>query len=196
MKDSGQREEFSTGAVRDSREGKGRYDLIPVIALKRVAAVYEKGASKYSARNWETGINQSRCYDSALRHLMQYAEGLRDEDHLAQAAFNVLAMIFTEEQVNRGNLPASLMDLPSYLKKDPEANLIAALERLIPGDPPYSAPIRGVSTRAQSIDDILPKRKCDDDHYAHPAHTYTKISAASNEGSIRYRCPGASFDRT
>lgn len=139
MKDSGDREEFSTGAVRDSREGKGRYDLIPVIALKRVAAVYEKGASKYAARNWETGINQSRCYDSALRHLMQYAEGLRDEDHLAQAAFNVLAMIFTEEQVNRGNLPASLMDLPSYVSTTPKHApvnpvLIAALRKEVEAD--------------------------------------------------------------
>jgi hypothetical protein len=115
MKDSGQRQSFETGAVRDTQDGKGRYDLLPVIALKRVAAVYEKGAAKYDDRNWEKGWNLSRSYDSALRHLMQYAEGLRDEDHLAQAAFNVLAMIFTEEQVNRGNLPASLMDLPSYV---------------------------------------------------------------------------------
>lgn len=47
MKDSGKREDFGTGAVRDSREGKGRYDLISPIALKRLAVVYEKGANKY-----------------------------------------------------------------------------------------------------------------------------------------------------
>ena len=36
LKDSGKREEFTTGSRRDTREGKGRYDLISPIALTRV----------------------------------------------------------------------------------------------------------------------------------------------------------------
>lgn len=47
VKDSGRREEFTGGAVRDVREGKGRYDLISPIAMRRLALVYEKGANKY-----------------------------------------------------------------------------------------------------------------------------------------------------
>lgn len=45
--DSGVREEFATGSRRDSRDGKGRYDLIPPIPMKRLARHYENGAKKY-----------------------------------------------------------------------------------------------------------------------------------------------------
>ena len=57
-KDSGKKQEFSTGAHRDSNIGKGRYDLIPPISLKRLADVYERGADKYGARNWEKGMHE------------------------------------------------------------------------------------------------------------------------------------------
>ena len=97
MKDSGERENFESGAVRDRRDGKGRFDLIPPFALKRLALVYEKGAKKYADRNWEKGIPASRCLDSALRHLNQYLAGHKDEDHLAQCAFNVFAVMHFEE---------------------------------------------------------------------------------------------------
>lgn len=109
FKDSGQREQYEGGAVRDIRSGKGRFDLITPIALRRLAVVYEKGAGKYAPRNWEAGIPMSRCMDSALRHLNQYKEGLRDEDHLAQALWNVAAMIHFEE------VRPDLNDLPRYV---------------------------------------------------------------------------------
>ena len=38
IKDSGNRTEFNTGAVRDLHEGKGRYDLIPWDAIHELAA--------------------------------------------------------------------------------------------------------------------------------------------------------------
>lgn len=41
-KDSGQREEFATGSRRDTREGKGRFDLIPWEVIRRMAcSTYE-----------------------------------------------------------------------------------------------------------------------------------------------------------
>lgn len=133
MKDSGERQSFDTGAVRDTQEGKGRFDLLPPIALRRVAKVFEKGAKKYDARNWEKGIPISRFMDSAFRHLSDYMEGKRDEDHLGQAAFNVLAAIHTEEMVERGHLPASLANTPNYLREDqhkgPLSSGAAAIER-------------------------------------------------------------------
>jgi hypothetical protein len=108
LKDSGNREQFETGAQRDTREGKGRFDLISPVALRRLALVYERGAKKYDDHNWEKGIPMSRCLDSALRHLNQYKLGHRDEDHLAQAAWNVFSMLHFEE------LRPDLDDLPSY----------------------------------------------------------------------------------
>ena len=46
VKDSGKRESFSTGAVRDIRAGKGRYDLVsPVAKQVQLAA----GSTPYAA---------------------------------------------------------------------------------------------------------------------------------------------------
>ena len=115
--DSGKREKHKSGAVRDVRSGKGRYDLISPIAERRVAGVYERGAIKYSPRNWEKGMPLSRYLDSALRHINQHKEGYKDEDHIAQADWNLRSFMHTEEMINRGLLPKELNDLPDYTKK-------------------------------------------------------------------------------
>jgi hypothetical protein len=95
-------EKFLSGAVRDSRIGKGRFDLISPIGLRRLAHVMEMGAAKYGDRNWEKGMPVERFIDSALRHINQFREGHRDEDHLGHAAFNIFgAMHFTD--VRTGN---------------------------------------------------------------------------------------------
>lgn len=90
LKDSGAREQFPSGAVRDIREGKGRYDLLSPLALHRLAVVMEKGAAKYSAHNWAKGMPIDRCLDSGIRHIYQYLRGLRDEDHLGQGMANLM----------------------------------------------------------------------------------------------------------
>ena len=68
VKDSGKRQEFKSGAVRDIQEGKGRYDLLPPIALERLARHYENGAKKYGESNWQKGMPLSRYLDSLIRH--------------------------------------------------------------------------------------------------------------------------------
>ncbi len=111
--DSGERQEFETGSVRDSRAGKGRFDLIPSYSLKRLAQHFENGAVKYGDRNWQKGQPLSRYLDSAIRHLYSYLEGSRDEDHMAAVAWNAMALIWTEEQIRLGRLPEHLDDLVS-----------------------------------------------------------------------------------
>ena len=106
--------DFESGAKRDNPEGKGAYELISPIALKRLAQVYERGATQKGDRNWEFGFPMSRCIQSAIRHTFQYLEGLRDEDHLAQAIWNLMACIHFEEMIERGKLPKELDDLPNY----------------------------------------------------------------------------------
>lgn len=110
-KDSGQRQEWDTGSQRDSREGKGRYDLLPPEAMRRLAQVYERGAAKYDDRNWEKGQPLSRLLDSALRHTFQVLEGKTDEDHAMHAAWNLFAFVTICERIEAGTLPASLDDL-------------------------------------------------------------------------------------
>jgi hypothetical protein len=112
LKDNGERSSWETGSQRDTRGGKGRFDLIPPVALVRLSRIYEKGAVKYTDRNWEKGQPLSRYLDSALRHLTQWQLGEEDEDHLAQAAWNVFALLHTEELIRQGKLPAGLNDLP------------------------------------------------------------------------------------
>lgn len=116
MKDGGKRKKFKSGAMREEVSGKGRYDLISPIMLQRLAIVMERGAKKYFDHNWELGMPLHRYLDSALRHTNQYLEGKRDEDHLAQAIFNLMAAIHTEEMIRRGQLPEELNDLPDYIR--------------------------------------------------------------------------------
>jgi hypothetical protein len=115
VKDSGIREVMETGSQRDTRSGKGRFDLVSPIALTRLAQHFENGSAKYGDRNWEKGQPLSRCFDSAVRHLYKHLEGWRDEDHLSAAVWNVMVMIHTEEMVRRGLLPDWLNDLPDYV---------------------------------------------------------------------------------
>lgn len=98
VEDSGQREHFTSGAVRDTQEGKTRYDLISPYALRRIGDHMTKGALKYGERNWEKGMPRSRFIASALRHLYKWIMGSREEDHLAAVCFNIMAIMHFEEQ--------------------------------------------------------------------------------------------------
>ena len=114
MQDSGRRDTFDTGAVRDSTDGKCRPDLISPFATERLAEWLRRGAEKYAERNWELGIPISRSLASLHRHLMRYQQGCRDEDNLAAILCNAMFIVHTEEMIKRGVLPQSLDDLPKY----------------------------------------------------------------------------------
>lgn len=112
IKDSGSRTEFTTGAVRDMHEGKGRCDLLPPNALLRLAQHFEEGALKYSDRNWEKGIPCSSFLDSALRHIFKYMDGMNDEDHLIAAVWNLICLVETEmKRPEMQDIPARMEDV-------------------------------------------------------------------------------------
>ena len=96
IKDSGNRREFDTGAVRDMAEGKGRFDLMPWAALMEVSKHCENGAKKYGEHNVDKGLPLSSFMDSAIRHLAKHIDGWTDEPHLIAAAWNILWAIQTE----------------------------------------------------------------------------------------------------
>ena len=98
LKDSGERREFSSGAVRDVSTGKGDMFSLPAAAILRLSRHYELGAKKYSRLNYQRGIPVSSFMDSALRHIFKYLDGWDDEDHLSAAAFNILGAIQMEER--------------------------------------------------------------------------------------------------
>lgn len=132
IKDSGNRQSFETGAVRDVTEGKirpdkiptaflrelGRYfadhdlpegcrlDLIPVTLLIRLGTHYGNGAKKYAERNWERGIPVSRCNESLWRHFLDHLDNEKDEDHACAMVFNIGAKVHWEETGNEAMLNA------------------------------------------------------------------------------------------
>ena len=120
VKDSGLREDFVTGARRDTQEGKGRFDLLPVHAITRLAKHFQNGSLKYGDHNWRKGIPLSRYMDSMLRHAFKFSGGAKDEDHLAAIIWNACCLLETQELINRGLLPKELDNLPSsvYIEND------------------------------------------------------------------------------
>lgn len=115
IKDSGHREEFSTGSVRDKQAGKGAFHLVPTWVVWLVSRVYEGGAIKYAPRNWEKGQPLSQYIKSAENHLAKLKMGLRDEPHASMAVWNLLGYIFTAVLIKLGRRPASLSDMPDQL---------------------------------------------------------------------------------
>lgn len=94
--DSGDRREFSSGAVRDMSAGKGRMDLLPWGAIIEVSKHAENGAVKYGEHNVDKGIPTHSLCDSGMRHLAKYLDGWDDEPHLLAAAWNLLWAIQME----------------------------------------------------------------------------------------------------
>ena len=95
VKDSGEREEYESGMVRDAETGKVDYTYtLPGPMLDRWANHLMKGAEKYERDNWLLGESDEeyhRARRSAARHMIQWLRGETDEDHAAAVFFNLNA---------------------------------------------------------------------------------------------------------
>jgi hypothetical protein len=92
----GDKTRFGTGAVRSSDAEGTRYDLISPIGLEAVARTCAEGAAKYSAHNWERGMDVPDLLNHAIKHIYQFLSGDRSEAHLPHAAWGLLAAINSE----------------------------------------------------------------------------------------------------
>jgi len=115
--------EYEDGAKRSATTDKGRFDLIPTNILFRVAKVYQRGGDKHGDRNWEKGFPICRAIDSAIRHLLQFQLKMKDEDHAAQAIWNIFAAAHLEEMVEEGVLDSKWDNRPVYEKPKKERGL-------------------------------------------------------------------------
>lgn len=111
IKDSGNRQSFSTGSVRDTEDGKPRYDLVPTYPLSRLSQHYFKGSKKYGMFNWQKGQNIRRYLSSLLRHAAALTDGLEDEDHAAAVAWNSFAIMWTRNEIKEGRRTEELEDV-------------------------------------------------------------------------------------
>lgn len=103
VKDSGQRQEFSSGMVRDTNQGKTVWALIfdgPM--LRRYAEHLTKGAVKYTKRNWmkaNSAEEMERFRESAANHFAKWMAGEQDEDHAAAVIFNLNGYEYVKEKL-------------------------------------------------------------------------------------------------
>ena len=128
MHDSGKRDEFHGGAVRDANEEKPRPDLVSPWALSRLGEWLRLGAKKYKPRNWEKGIPISRCMQSLCRHVLAYQKGGDGEDHMAAIMCNSMFILHYEEAIKAGFLPKELADMPEYVSIEGEQPDIPGLD--------------------------------------------------------------------
>lgn len=87
------------------------------VSYTRLAIHYQNGAKKYDKNNWRKGQPVSRYYDSGMRHLWKIEQNLQDEDHYAALLWNLVAIIQTKIDVERGILPEELNDYPFTLEE-------------------------------------------------------------------------------
>lgn len=154
LKDSGSRTTFGTGSQKEVVQGRGRYDLLPLLTIAEyfryygedsssdmvtsdilyniyvsmvteqveekipllynaifvfidahmpgiykvipeLAKLYEAGANKYAARDWEKGRPMEVFLNSALRHYFQYMNKETDERHDLAFIWNLVSLIDT-----------------------------------------------------------------------------------------------------
>lgn len=111
IKDSGKRQEFASGMVRDTAEGKVNYlAVLDGPMYDRWAIHITKGKVKYpdvrpGVANWTlaAGIEElQRAKESLARHYRQYTRGDKDEDHGAAIFFNVNLIEYIKEKLQKG----------------------------------------------------------------------------------------------
>jgi hypothetical protein len=108
VKDSGQRQEFASGMVRDVTTGKVDWHRVadgPM--LGRWAKHLTVAVAKYQdiapgVPNWTLAAGEeelARFRASAFRHFMQWLNGDTDEDHAAALFFNVNGFEYVRSRV-------------------------------------------------------------------------------------------------
>lgn len=115
VKDSGERQQFASGMVRDVTTGKIDYRrVLEGPMFDRWAAHLDKGAAKYpdvapGVANWtlaEGAAELERFKASALRHLVQWLRGDVDEDHAAAVFFNINGAEYVRARITQNNVTA------------------------------------------------------------------------------------------
>lgn len=108
-------EQHPTGALRESKEGKGKPHLLlcgfprALMALSRHVDC-ELGR----ARNWEQGLPESSLIDSQFRHLMGYTSGNSEdtpEYNLTANLWNSIVLLEEYLRVQDGVMEAEVLDV-------------------------------------------------------------------------------------
>jgi len=138
LKDSGARQEYSSGMVREPEGQRERFDLILPLTqpydttlLYRWANVLTAGCVKYSSRNWEKANSveeYQRFKASAWRHFIKFMSGRTDEDHAASLLFNINGMVYLQQKLNLDGLGNQIQEKELPNIESSKTNSISASE--------------------------------------------------------------------
>jgi len=108
-------QEHPTGALRESKEGKGRQDLLLAGYPRALKALSKHMDCELGReRNWEKGLPESSFISSAFRHLLGYTSGVSEdtaEYNLVALLWNVMCLVETYYRVGDGVMPEELLDI-------------------------------------------------------------------------------------
>lgn len=127
--------------------GKAPIHLIPPEVIEAHAEHYRKGAEKYEPRNWERGMDWSKCYDSLMRHSLAWMRG-EDIDpengshHMVAVMWNAAALYwYWLKKVGKDDRPtytAAAGPMPGHVINMPFK--IDAFPPLTPQPAPWNVP--------------------------------------------------------
>jgi hypothetical protein len=108
-------QEHPSGALRESKEGKGLPHLILAGYPRALKALSKHMDCELGReRNWEKGLPESSLISSAFRHLLGYASGVSEdtaEYNLVALLWNVMCLVETYERVQDGVMDEELLDI-------------------------------------------------------------------------------------
>lgn len=92
-----------------------RFDLIPPLVIRELAAIYEEGAKKYGPSKYiEKPLPFSVLVNHLMNHLLLYCSGDRSEKHLAKVMWGVATMMTLGDMIDKGSVERSISDLSIY----------------------------------------------------------------------------------
>ena len=90
--------EFDTGAKRDDNSNKPFIHNLKGYTRMRFGFHMTTGSNKYGDSNWEKGMPIPSYLESIDRHLAQYMDGDRSEDHLSAIIFGAQGCMMEEKK--------------------------------------------------------------------------------------------------
>lgn len=96
--------EVSIDANIDTAEGRNRLLTASLSHMMLEASkLYEGGAEKYGANNWQLGMPVNRYIDSGVRHYLKTLRGDIDEPHYRGFVWNLLCAMWTAYNIPKLN---------------------------------------------------------------------------------------------
>lgn len=89
------------GFLRESKEDKIDFTLIPVNVLTALAKHYTVGAKVHGRDNWKKATDINTFKQSAYRHLVAILEDKQDYDHYSALMWNVACLKWNKLNENK-----------------------------------------------------------------------------------------------